>query len=205
MPGPAGDVILVTEMPSPLGMPDFVALVGGQNWLHLRASANIPPVLSEIDCAVLSALGTMRPLSISSLGRRIGWATDQVERTVSRLRRTGAAVLTKSGAVVAAPGMKPDGSLYAIEVKVKNWHRAVIQGRGYRTWADNYVMVLGEAGSKAAERARSEVTADGAGLYTEDGWVVRPRKRLPSPARRTMGFEHLYAALASDPTFGRSE
>ncbi len=205
MPGPAGDVMLVAEMHSPLGVPDFVALVGGQSWLDSRLSANVPPVLSAIDCTVLSALAAGRPLSVASLTRRLEWQLEQVERTVRRLQQLGAVVVSPSGAVRAAPGMRPAGSLYAIEAKVKNWQRAVIQGRGYRTWADNYVVVLGESGPKAAERARSAVIADGAGLYNESGWVVRPRKRVPSGPRRTLGFEYLFAALASDPSLGRDE
>lgn len=199
--GPKGHALLVAEMPSPLGVPDFVALVGGQCWLNAREAAGVPPVLSEIDCTVLSALSPVRPLSLATLARRLGWDIEQVDRSVGRLLRSGAAVSTSSRTVSCAPGMKPVGSLFAIEAKVKNWQRAVIQGRGYRTWADNYVMILGDTGPKAAERARSAVAADGAGLYTAVGWVVRPRKRSPSLARRTMGFEHLFAALASGPTF----
>ncbi len=205
MPGPIGDVLLVAEMPSPLGVPDFVALIGGQDWQAARASAGVPPVLSDIDCTVLSLLSPTRALSVVSLVRRTGWSVEHVERTVTRLRRVGAAMLTGSGAVLSAPGMKPSGSLFAIETKVKNWQRALIQGRGYRTWADNYVLILGNAGPKAAQRAVSEVTADGAGLYTEHGWLVRPRRRLPSAARRTLGFEFLYAAVASGPSLGASE
>lgn len=205
MTGPDSDAILVAEMSSPLGVPDFVALIGGEAWLSSRVHANVAPVLSEIDCTVLSALTATRPLSMSSLVRRLGWDTEQVERSVSRLIRSSAVITTRSGAIVCAGGLKPVGSLYAIEAKVKNWQRAIIQGRGYRTWADNYVLVLGNAGPMAAERARSAVLADRAGLYTENGWVVRPRKRLASVAKRMLGFEYLYAALSSDPSLGRDK
>jgi hypothetical protein len=202
MPGPTGNVILIPEMPSPLGLPDFVALVGGQKWLASRASVQVPPVLSEIDCTVLSALSVRRPLSATSVGRRLGWATDQVTPVISRLTRIRAVTLTASGAAIADPALKPEGVLYAIETKVKDWRRAIIQGRGYRTWANNYVMVLGGVGDRAAERVRLEVGADGAGLYTEHGWVVKPRNRVPLSARRVQGFEYAYAALASGPTLG---
>jgi hypothetical protein len=54
-------------------------------------------------------------------------------------------------------------------------------------------------------RGRSEVGADGAGLFTGDGWIVRPRSRVPSVPKRLQGFEYAYAALASDPALGCDE
>lgn len=203
--GPPGDVILIPEMPSPLGLPDFVALVGGQGWLQTRSTLGVPPVLSEIDAAVLSVLGEKRPLSEESIAGRLGWTQQQVRSALSRLVRTGAASRSIRGTAFATTGMKPAGQLYAIEVKVKDWRRALIQGRGYRTWANNYVVVLGDVGATAAARAMAEHRADGAGLYTGDGWIVKPRKRTPSPARRALGFEHVYAALGSGPALGSHE
>lgn len=202
LPGPPGDVILIPEMPSPLGLPDFVALVGGEGWLVERSRLAVPPILSEIDATLLSALGERRLLSEESIASRLGWTPDQVGLSLSRLVRAGAAARSVRGSAVARAGMKPEGLLYAIEVKVKDWRRAQIQGRGYRTWANNYVVVLGGVGTKASTRAKAEHREDGAGLYTEDGWIVRPRKRTPSSARRAQGFEYVYAALASDPALG---
>jgi hypothetical protein len=87
--------------------------------------------------------------------------------------------------------------MFAVEAKVRDWHRAVLQGRSYRTWSDNYVVLLGGMGPVAEGRAKEHVQSDGAGLFTDAGWIVRPRSRRPTAARRLQGFEHLFSALVS--------
>ncbi|MGL5816296.1 MAG: hypothetical protein ACRCYR_01930 [Phycicoccus sp.] len=197
---PRGDVILVPEMPSPLGLPDFLAAVSVEAWLARRDLVEIPPVLSEIDCSVLAVLNANRPLSVKSVGRRLGWTPAEAERVVDRLTRSRAVVTTAGGALLRVRAFDPKGSLIAVEAKLNGWQQAVRQGRGYRTWASNYVVVLGEVGEVARRRAAAEVITDGAGLFNGTGWVVRPAARQPSVARRILGLEHLYAAVASSPS-----
>lgn len=199
LPGVADDVLIVPEMPSPLGLPDFVAVVNGSQWLHARAAAGVPPLLSLADCIVLSASSPSRPLTVQTIARRIGWSVEAAVQTIERLERLEAIIKTRSGAVRANPSIKPQGSLFAIEAKVKEWRRAVFQGRNYRTWANNYVIVLGDVGVSAEGRARTSVSEDGAGLFTRQGWSVKPRARRPTVAKQLQGYEHLYAAISSDP------
>lgn len=205
LPGPDGNVVVVPEMPSPLGLPDFVALVGGSSWLHARMTAGVAPVLSQSDCTVLAAASPLRALSGESITRRLGWSSGELSTGLARLQRNGAVAVSSSGSVLSHPSLRPVGSLVAIEAKVKDWRRAVRQGRTYRTWANNYVVVLGDVGQLAEDRAVAGVLADGGGLFTRSGWMVRPRSRVPAAARRLQGFEYLYAALVSDPALGRLE
>lgn len=199
LPGPSGEVILIPEMPSPLGLPDFVALIGAEVWLDERRGNGVAPILSEADCFVLSKLSGRRALSSSSLAMRLGWSNDRVAPILTRLHRAGAVRTSRGGALLLAPGMQPHGTLIAIEAKVKDWNRAVRQGRSYRTWANNYVVLLGDVGHMAAERAREEVATDGAGLVVGSTWLVKPRSRVPSAVRRLLGYEYVLAALASQP------
>lgn len=197
LPGVPEDVLLIPEMPSPLGLPDFVALTGGQDWLRDRREAGIPPILAEADCTVLAALRAAQPFSSATIARRIGWTRAEVDAVIARLRRADAVLTTAGGAHRINPALVPGGSLIALEAKVKDWQKAIFQGRAYRTWANNYVVVLGEVGGIAAERAREGVVSDGAGLFSASGWVVRPRARMPAPAKRLRGFEYVFAAVAS--------
>lgn len=199
LPGPLGDVLVIPEMPSPLGLPDFVALVGGEAWLAARASIGAAPILAETECVVLSVFAAHRALSLPSIAKRLSWSPERLEPVLGRLQRNGAVETTSGGAYLRTPGLLPAGSLYAIEAKVRDWRKAMRQGRSYRTWANNYVVLLGEVGSVAVQRARAEVAEDGAGLNIGGEWIVRPRSRVPATARRLIGFEHLFAAVASDP------
>jgi len=146
---------------------------------------------------VLAALHPGQALSSATIGRRIGWSPAALEPVLNRLENAGAVVKTSGGAHRVNPALLPRGSVFALEAKVKDWQKAVLQGRAYRSWADNYVVLLGEVGPVAERRAAERVALDGAGLYSSSGWIVRPRARRPAPARRLWGFEHLFAATAS--------
>lgn len=202
LPGVADEVLLVPEMPSPLGLPDFIALSDGSSWLQTRQMAGVQPILSESECSVLAALHPGQALSRETVARRSGWSLSDLEPVVSRLVNAGAIETTPGGAHRVNPSLVPSGSMFALEAKVKDWQKAVLQGRAYRTWANNYVVVLGAVGPVAERRAAERVRDDGAGLFSSSGWIVRPRARQPAPAKRLWGFEHLYAALASSgPAF----
>lgn len=203
LPGSKRGVLLVPEMPGPLGQPDFVALAGGEEWVARRSAAGVAPQLAQADCVVLAALYENRALSLESLARRLGWTDDALIPVLRRLERSGALKVASGGAYTSNPGMTPAGTLFALEAKVKDWQRAILQGRAYRSWADNYVILLGHVGLVAEQRAAAGVADDGAGLFDGNGWVVRPKRRRSSPASRLWGFEYLFAAIAaSAPTLG---
>lgn len=197
LPGTAGEVLLIPEMPSPLGLPDFIALAGGRHWLQARSAEGIQPLLAEADCSVLAVLHPGQALSSATIARRVGWSTASLEPVLNRLETAGAVEKTPGGARRVNPALVPRGSVFALEAKVKDWQKAVLQGRAYRSWADNYVVLLGDVGPVAERRASERVALDGAGLYSSSGWIVRPRARRPAPAKRLWGFEHLYAAMVS--------
>lgn len=201
LPGVSGDVLLIPEMPSPLGIPDFVALVDGQEWLHNRATTGIPPILAKGDCVVLAALYTKKNLSVPTIAKKIGWEYLEVKSVLTRLERIEAVKSTSGGAYHINPALIPQGSLIALEAKVKDWSKAISQGRSYRTWANNYVVLLGEVGDTAAQRAKYSIAQDRAGLFSTSGWVVRPRTRTPDASKRFRGFEYLYAStVVSSPS-----
>lgn len=199
LPGPLGDVLVVQEMPGPIGVPDFTALLGGSNWIRTRQELAVPPILSRIDCSVISVLHNKRGLKTETVSRRLGWPLASVDNVIRRLVRIGAVESVPEG-FISSPGLIPSGILIALEAKLRDWRRATMQGRNYRTWANNYVVVLGDVGPAAASRAQSLIGADRAGLYTVDGWQARPASRRPGAAYRLLGFEHLLSAIQSDPS-----
>lgn len=202
LPGAKGGVVLVSEMPGPLGQPDFVVLLGGNDWISKRRSAGVGPQLGQAECTVLAALYEKRPLKLETLSRRLDWSVESLQPILSKLVRQGAVDITSTGSYRLVSGMMPSGHLVAFEAKVKDWHRAIVQGRAYRTWADNYVVLLGEVGETAMGRAIEAVADDGAGLFNETGWSVYPKPRKAVAARRLWGFEYLLAAVGGlDPSF----
>ena len=197
LPGISQEALLLPEMPSPLGLPDFVALIGGSEWIHARNDIDIPPITSENDCILLAALYIRKSLSISTISQKISWNLDDVRFSVERLCDIGAIYSTGRDAYRINAALVPDGSIFALEAKIKNWQKAIFQGRAYRTWADNYVILLGGVGDQAAQRAKERVESDKAGLFLSSGWLVRPHRRKPANSQRFRGFEYLYAAITS--------
>jgi len=87
------------------------------------------------------------------------------------------------------------GRVYAVEAKVSDWRRALMQVRMYGVWADGYVLVMGALSARAVAAVTSEVASDGAGLMVDGRWLRRPTVRRLSPARRLWASEHVVAAL----------
>lgn len=182
-------------MSGPLGVPDFLAMVGGGKALEARLESGIPPILSEMDCSIISCLYPSRPRSARLIAGHLNWSEESVHSRLQQLQRTGAVLETQSGMFIRHSSLAKAGTLYAIEAKVRDWSQALRQSRGYRTWANNYVVVLGPIGEQARRAVESEVEADEAGLFIDGTWVRKPSRRFPNPLRGLMGFEHLVASL----------
>lgn len=195
LPGASAGVLVVPEMHGPLGVPDFLAMVGGQKLLKSRLESKIPPLLSEMDCAIVSSLYAAKPRSVNTISTRLGWTEESVIGRLQQMKKIGAVLETSSGAFLRHESLSPGGSLYAIEVKVRDWSQAVKQSRGYRTWANNYTVVLGPIGEQARRAVLAEVDADRAGLFIDGIWIRKPSRRRPEAIRRLLGFEYLVASL----------
>jgi len=195
LPGASAGVLVVPEMSGPIGVPDFLVMVGGERSLQRRMASGIRPILGELDCAVISSLYSARPRSPRAIAVSLGWAEEKVISRLQQLKRIGAVFETPSGMFLRHESLSSGGTLYAIEVKVRDWAQAIRQSRGYRTWANNYVVVLGPLGEQAKRAATAEVEADEAGLFIDGMWIRKPSRRRPEPLRSLMGFEHLVASL----------
>lgn len=200
VPSKGSDAIVIPEMPSPLGLPDFVAIIGGKDWLRRRARSGVSATLVPADCHLLASMANSRPLKLETIARRAGWNEPDAREVARRLLRTGAIEELANGTLRRNGDIEPSGYVFGIEAKLKDWRRAMIQGRNYRTWANNYVVVLGDIGAQANLRARESVAADGGGLYTREGWVARPQRRDPAMSSRILGFEYVYAAIGLKPS-----
>lgn len=194
LPGAAAGVLAIPEMTGPIGIPDFVAVVGGRDRIARRVASGIPPITGELDCAIVSCLFPRRPRTASSIAAELQLADAYVEGKLAALGRIGA-VHTARGSYTRAEALTPGGTLYAIEAKLTDWRRAVRQARGYRTWANNYVLVMGTVAERSRGHILDELRSDHAGLYFNNAWTVRPRPVALPSRRRHLAFEYLAAAL----------
>jgi hypothetical protein len=195
LPGATEGVLLLPEMVGPIGVPDFVALIGGRAELEARLESGIPPVTSRIDIAILSAVSSRRPTRLAALESALGMPSKYLASRVRQLVSIGTLHTLPTGSVQRERMIEPAGSVVAIETKLRDWRRAVHQARRYRTWAENYVVVLGSVASGGLEGARQMVSEDRGGLYFEGQWLCRPRRRPTSWAARFNASEAIVAAM----------
>jgi hypothetical protein len=195
LPSAQGGLIVIRELAGPYGIPDLVAVVGDQQAAHDRLALGVPPLLNELDAAIVATAAPRAPRSTITLARRLGWDTPTVLSRMPRLLQIGALSEVGPGVVVRATALKPIGRLYAIETKVANWRRAVRQGRNYQLWCDSYVVVMDALGVAPLEGLLAAAREDGAGVVIGGRWRARARVRGRSDWRRFWGSEYVVAAL----------
>lgn len=194
LPGAHRGLVMVSEMTGPNGIPDFTALVGEETKLDSRLSCDVPPLLNEVDAGVVSVSAVKQARSAQQLAGLLGWPEATVARRLPSLVRNGA-LSDEGGRFTRHEALQPLGRLYAIEVKVSDWRRALRQARVYSLWADNYVLVLGRLTDAASTLALDQVEIDSAGLYINNCWHRKPTSNKLPPYKRLWAAEYLVAAL----------
>lgn len=195
LPGAQRGLIVIKEVVGPHGIPDLVAVVGNQRDVNNRLASGVPPLLNELDAAIVASAAPRAARSATTLARRLGWDVQTLLPRLPRLIDVGALSETSPGVVVRPTALQPVGRLYAIETKVANWRRAVRQGRSYQLWCDTYIVVMDALSTMSLDGLLAATQEDGAGVVIHGRWRSRAQIR-PRPAwRRLWGSEHVIAAL----------
>ncbi|MGO4957395.1 hypothetical protein ACTQ49_09015 [Luteococcus sp. Sow4_B9] len=193
--GAGAGLLLMREVATPTGIPDLIAVVGDESRLEKRLSLDVPPLVNQIDSALVAALSSGSPRSLEWISRDLGWPIETLKRRVPNLLRLGA-ISTKNGTTYRrSPNLVDIGSIIAFEAKVSDWRRAVKQAHAYDVWADNYVIVMGNLSAGAQLSLDAVVKSDGAGWALGSQWRVKPKARHTSRSRHMWGSEHIVAAL----------
>lgn len=193
--GASRGLVLLRELAGPIGIPDLTALVGDPDPLEARLALDVPPLLNEIDAAIVSVAHANAPRSAAALAHALAWPEETIMRRVPGLLRSGALARAGGMVYVRPDSLRPVGQVVAIEAKVKDSRSALAQARAYSVWADNYVIVMGRLSQPTIERLTAEVKQDSGGLVVEGRWVVRPRRRELARPKRMWASEHVVAGL----------
>ena len=195
LPGAHRGVIVVREMTGPIGIPDFTAMVGGSEAMEARSHLGVPPILHETDAAIVAAASAKVPKTVENLAQFLGWPVPTVERRIPGLLSRGALFEPRTDRYRRPEALQPAGRIYAVEAKVRDRVAAVYQARAYLSWADSYVLVMGELGPRPLESVTRAVHADNGGLMVGGTWVVRPRLSKRNNGHRLWASEHFLAAI----------
>jgi hypothetical protein len=209
LPGADAGVLGLTELHAPFGIPDFTVVIGEAGPRRARLRLRVPPLLNEVDAGLASVTPSESFASARQIAARVGWPAGTIERRLPGLLRVGALREVQPGRFTRPTALEPIGTVYAIELKVNDWRRALVQCRTYRTWADSYVLIMQRVPGSSLSDLRRNVRRDGGGLIIDNEWLVQPRVVKLPRSRRLWTSEHIVAACrrptTSNPPAARIE
>lgn len=195
LPGAHRGVMAIRELPGPFGVPDFVAMVGGQASLEARADLSVAPLRTEVDARLVAAAPARGSSMLDDLACASGLPSAIARRRVDQLIDTGALMATFKGGIRRSGSMQPLGTIFAVEMKVADWRRALSQCRRYHVWADSYVLVMSALSPTQLEKLVNVVESDGGGLVVDGTTICRARRARQKPMwQRLLAAEHFFAA-----------
>lgn len=198
LPGAHRGIYVVGEMTGPIGIPDFTVLVGNLRLLDARLALDVPPVLNQIDAAIVAATAVKSPRSSRTLALALGWRIETITRRISGLLRSGALIATRPDRYVRPEGLRPIGRLYAVEAKVNDRRAAIRQARAYGAWTDGYVLVMGDLSARSLRLLLQDVDSDRGGLVVGGQWLRKPTAGAADSVRQFWSTEHFVAAVQDD-------
>lgn len=189
-----GRIIVVPELRGPCGVADFGIVETTDENLAARLGLGMPPLLNQVDAAIVGFLGPRRPTALSTIAQALGWPERDLYGRATQLRRRGVIAQLPSGCFVRPKGLEPLGRLSVYEAKVTDWKQGFSQAAIYATWAD-----VATLGLQRLPRDPSPVLAMATdlrlGLISGGSWERRPViQRLPRQTR-LWASEHVVAAL----------
>lgn len=200
LPGASKGLVVIAEATGPMGIPDLTALIGPTQALDERLSLDVPPLLNRVDAGIVAVTHPNLPRSAEAIASALGWPESTIDRRLPGLFRIGALQSTSTGKLIRPAALQPLGRIYAVEAKVRDGRAALRQARGYATWADSYVLVMGKLSSAGRDQLLPEVQSDRGGLVVGGKWLRRPAVQRLSPAARLWAAEFLVAALRGRST-----
>lgn len=188
-------IIVVPEFRGPYGVADVAILETTDERVAARLALGIPPLLNQLDAAIVSVLHVHRPTSGAVVARELGCQERHLAARLTCLIRAGGIFRLAAGTYVRSEGLVPLGHVSVYEAKVDDWRRGFDQAATYATWADEATLALGrlprDSGGVLDAAVRHQL-----GLMVDGVWRRDPvHQRLP-PRTRLWTSEHLLAALA---------
>lgn len=177
------------------GRPDFIGVQPDRDfdsppWITALAQALATPSLASI----VASLKRRAPRREEYLLRVTGMSRPVVRRAIADLERRGIVEQMGGGYVLGSNVPTTHPHLWAFELKLDHWQRALFQAYQYRAFAHAAIVVMSEPGVRRVERHYARFEAHGVGLMAFDAakhelrLLVRPARQQPLSHRH-----YLYA------------
>ncbi len=178
--------VLLPEFEARQGRADYVGVQCSAASFRRAGSAGWGRVLTRPAAAsVFAALG-FAPRTPAFLAIATGFTLATVRACVAELAASGLLKITSTGSVVRRHAALPQPEVWAFEIKLAGWRRALFQATQYQAFAHRSAVVLAAEFAHRALAHRDLFRTLGVGLWSVDcrelsvERLVAPRRREPS-------------------------
>jgi len=181
------------------GRADFVAVArDDQGAASHSGGGPLPLRLTESAATLMSFLKLRSPRTLDYLSLHSGLTRETTRRTLRDLTSAGAVRnATDSSYLLGSAWRHPVEDLWAFELKLHDWRRALFQACQYQTFADSVCIVMPLRQNPYTHIRSDVLSAAGVGLVLFDPCTslmqvqVQPRRSKPA------SLEHVYYAHSS--------
>lgn len=167
------------------GIPDFIA-ISGEN-IDLIEYSSSKELSIDSSSLILSLLKKKAPRSEEFLVRSSGLAPQTITKILVALKKSNIVSVTNSGGYFLGPNYKkPNVELWAFELKLENWKRALFQALQYKAFANRVIIVFPSNKAKLLKRNLEIFRTLKIGVMTLDvkdrsfEIILKPYKLKPS-------------------------
>ncbi len=187
-PGERTPDFIAAEVVAPGATADLVAGAFDYEMVAARRSAGVVPLTDWT--SLLCALACLEPLSTAEIALAVGLSSSGARRSLATATASGA--LRRDGRYFALnPDWKPAVTrLVAIELKLRDWRKGLVQAARYRRWADASWLILGRTAVEQAEPNARQAGIGLARLGRDGAWT---RAQAAKRARPPYGVERRWA------------
>lgn len=175
------------EVPCQQGIADFIVVSGNiisKNSISFIESGNVSLSSSS---RIVSLLKSRSPRTEDFIVNSTGLSVNTVKRILKQLEENDIVFQISSGSYVISPKMQtPKVELWAFELKLRDWKRALFQALQYKAFANRTVIVLPEDKLSVAKKNIETFIELNVGLMVFQPIdlsyeiIVKPQKSNPS-------------------------
>lgn len=183
-------------------IPDLLAARVDLRAFRARIRAEQWQPLTEGEIVVLTSLRRDRVTSVQAVAAAVGYTPDATRRLLRRLERLGYASEYRRGGFRKVQGRyKIFSRFVAVEAKLRDWRRALVQARAHRSFAQECYVAFDASYADRFALGHSYFRASGTGLLAVSATngaerVLRPRgSRSVDPTTFAVAGEQLWLRL----------
>lgn len=174
------------------GIPDFITISSSHN-IDLKALFGESSVSIESCSAVISLLKMKAPRTTKYISTCTGLKIESVKRILKQLENEEFVKSINSNSYVLGPKWSlPDMELWAFELKLDNWRRALFQALQYKAFANRVVVVFPESKGRILKKNIEIFNKLNIGIMTFDfetssyNVILKPTKSSPSSKKHNL-------------------